>query len=404
MINSYYNYFKALNLTEGARVILKVDFNFDFNQSDDFEHLRYVQILNMVKWLLSQKMTIILLGHKGRPDGKNIFSESLISICKKIELDLGLKISFIEASEVDELVVKCKGVSKGEVALLENVRFWKWESEVKVQNNQIVASREASYFLRKMDLTFDVFIHNAFSVAHRLNTSNFLGCWSRKFVLGPDFSNEVKQLSQILKKKDQFKIALVLGGGKILEKLSSNLELFNKVDSVLLGVNVLNELPMKKVLFSQIINDSKKKKVKIHIPSDSILLREKEFLTDKCYPWDTSMDIGVNTIFNYCSILERHNLIIVNGPIGFYRNDDFYEGTKAILEIVKKRFQNGSIVIAGGGSTYRAIKNFGCEQKFHHISSGGGAMLYFLSRGSLPVLEVIIDNERIKRSFQEKIG
>jgi len=346
---------KDLDLRQ-KRVLVRCDFNVPLSQQrgiilDDF---RIRKTIPTIKYLKEKRAKIILMSHLGRPaEIKNeklkIKKFSLKPIAQRLEKLLGRKVKFLDdciGEKVEKEVNEMKG---GEIIFLENLRFHKEE-----KNND-------KNFTKKLAELGNIFINNAFSACHR-NHASIVGI-PKYLPSGAGFllEKEVKILSQIIKNPKR-PLVVIVSGSKIKDK-AKMVERFSKIADFLLVGNLIT-------------GGIRAKKIRIKYP-------ERVFLTIDNIK---NCDIGKGTIKVFKEKISEAKTVFWAGPLGKIEEKKYQKGTKEIaLAIIK----SGSFSVIGGGDTVEFINKIGLIKRFNHVSTGGGAMLAFLSGEKLPGLKAL---------------
>lgn len=341
--------FKNLNL-KGKRVILRVDFNVPVERGkvkDDFRIKRTLPIINLLK---KKGAKIILISHL--TDGR---AKSL----KPMARYLGVKLIKNKITEM----------KNGEVVMLENIRNFAGEE------------KNDKKFAKQLAELGDIYVNEAFSVAHR-NHASVVGI--TKYLpsyAGLLFEEEMKHLSSAFKPKHPF--LLILGGIKFKTKLGVLEKFLKLADKIFIGgalannffkaqgVNIGNSIFDPDINIKKYLNNSK-----IVLPID---LKTKN---------GTILDVGPATINNLSKIIKEAKFILWSGPLGNFEKRGFEKGTQETARIIAN--SNAQSII-GGGDTIAAIRKAGIPlKKFSFVSTAGGAMLEFLAQGTLPGIETLV--------------
>jgi len=382
---------KELNV-KSKRVLVRCDFNIPLNSKGKIENdFRIKQALPTIEYLIKGGAKVILMTHLGEPKGKVVEKLRLTPIQKRLAECLNIpvvKTSDCIGRKIEKQTLKMK---EGEVLLLENLRFHKREKENNLN------------FAKALSKLGDIYINNAFGVSHRSHSSIVGVPRYLPAAAGLLFEKEVKVLSKVLKKPWR-PLVIIVGGAKIESKVKVVKQFLEKADHVLIGGKIANAiLTVKGICVGRLwpseeaVKEIKKfnlTSTKLHLPVDAIASPDK---TSKLYTRESApakvrkdenlLDIGPETIKMFSGIIKDAKMIIWSGPLGFFEEPPFEKGTK---EIAKKIARNHrAFKIAGGGDTIFALSKFGVRDKFDHISTGGGAMLEFLSGEDLPGLKVL---------------
>ncbi len=331
------------------RVLLRVDFNVPIKNEKVLDDWRIKISLPTIEHILKQpKSKLVIVSHLGRPGGKPNPKLSLKPVVEKLKKLLKRKVIFIKniISEDGDKIVR--GLGEGEIALAENIRFYSQEED----NDE--------NFAIELCHNFGVYVNDAFSVSHRKHASVVSIPKYKPSCAGLAFEKEIKELYQAAEPSKRPCIAII-GGAKIETKLPVIEGLSKNYDVVLAGGRVAVE--------------AREKKVRLR---DNVILPEDYI--------DKNMDIGPRTIEKYKAVIEAASFLIWNGAMGKFEENKYARGTQEILKALCKA---DAYKIAGGGETIEFIssqRNIPC---FDFISSGGGAMLEFLSGKKLPGIEAL---------------
>ncbi len=377
---------------ENKRVFIRCDFNVPIENGIVMDDFKIEKSLATIKFLREKGAKIILASHLGRPLKKKDYKKySLLPVRDKLQMMLSQKIIFSKKLSGWRLKRKIRKMKKGEIILLENLRFNKGEE------------LGDEKFAKKLSKLADYFVNEAFSASHRNHASvavlpKFLPSFA-----GFQFEKEVESLSKVLKNPER-PLVVIIGGAKIETKVGV-IENFTKVaDHILLGGKTANAILAvkgisvgrpwpgeKAVKMAQKINITDKK---IHLPIDVLVSPTKK---GDVYIRDTGpgsvrkeeeiLDIGEETSKTFANIISEGKTIFWSGPLGFFENSKFSGGTKAIIDAFSEN--KSAFKVAGGGDTVAAIKHFNAFSNFSFVSTGGGAMLEFLSGEKLPGIEAL---------------
>lgn len=334
---------------DGKTCLLRTDFNIKSLK----DHFRIDSVLPTIKYLLKHNSRIIILSHRGRPNG--IDSKlSLAPIAKIISRKIKRKVKFIghfDFEKIKEEIVSEKDIK---VFILENLRFLPGEE------------KNDKNFAQKIASLGDLFINDAFAVSHRKNASIFAITKYIKSYAGLLLEKEILGLTKATKKPKK-PLIVVLGGTKIDSKINIVKNLNSQTKFFLLGSSVFNEIKNPNV-------EKITKNKKCLLPKDFIKESGKYF------------DIGPKTISLYKKILSDANTIIWNGPVGMFENKKYSKGT---TEIAKAILNSKAFKVIGGGETANFILNKKMNKNIDLLSTGGGAMLDFLAGKNMPGIEAL---------------
>lgn len=382
---------------EGKKVLVRCDFNVPMDEKQNItDNTRIVAALPTIEYLLENNCAIILCSHLGRPKGEVKPEYSLKPVAKEIEKLLGREI--IMANDVigKDAKTKAQSLQKGQILLIENVRFHKEETD----NEETFAKELASMA--------EIYVNDAFGSSHRAHASTAGVAKYLPAVSGFLIEKELKFLGNAIANPQRPFVA-ILGGAKVSDKIGVIDHLLEKVDTLIIGGgmaytffkakgygigNSICELD-KLELAKELMKKAEEKGVKLMLPVDTKI--GKEFRADtqsqnvKCTEipegWE-GLDIGEETIEAYTQELKKAKTIIWNGPLGVFEFEQFAVGTN---EIAKALSEMDAMTIIGGGDSAAAVKKAKLEDKMTHISTGGGASLEFLEGKALPGIECLLD-------------
>ncbi|MFZ1571843.1 MAG: phosphoglycerate kinase [Candidatus Kapaibacterium sp.] len=376
------------------RVLIRVDFNVPLDQGLRITDTKRIsESLKTINFILEAGGKVILMSHLGRPKGKVILEYSLKPIYEYLKDVLNTNVLFIDNCIGNKVVTIIDSMKKGDVLLLENLRFHKEEEENNID------------FSKKLASLCDIYINDAFGTSHRAHSSTEgITHFVKEKGIGFLLQKELKYLGDTIKNPARPFIA-ILGGSKVSGKIDVILSLLKKCDSIIIGggmiftffkaigKNVGNSLiEIDKIdLAKEIIIKAKESNVNLYFPVDVIISDKfsNESLiqtvnVDNIPDGWMGLDIGEKSIKLFSDIILTAKTIIWNGPMGVFEMSNFEQGTKKISEALVESTNNGSLKIVGGGDSAAAITKFGFEHSVSHVSTGGGASLEFLEGKLLP--------------------
>lgn len=384
---------------QNKRVLLRVDFNVAMNPRGEIaDDERITQALPTIEYLLNKYNKLILISHLDRPK-KRDYKYSLLPVAKRLQKFLtNQKVILVDDFLSEEGKNQLKNQKEKEVMLLENIRFYDGEQDSESQEGLALAKQLASFG--------DVYVNDAFGVAHRKDTSVFLLPKLLPSYAGLLLEKEINSISSILNGAKK-PIVAIIGGAKISTKIAFLSKLMTIADYLLLGGGLANtfllaigkevgkSLVEKEELqkAKEILRAAALKKTHIILPTDVIGMtnsknpQEKMFKVDEV-PRDFSiLDIGPETQAVFAAIIAKAKTIVWNGPVGYCENESFCKGTDFLYYSIAHNTDAFSLV--GGGDTLAAISKKEYLDKITHISTGGGAMLEFIENGNLPGIEAL---------------
>ena len=384
-------------------VLLRVDLNVPVVDGLITDKSRINSIKSTVFKLLKNKNKIFLVSHFGRPKGKYNKKFSLEFLKETLSKELNLeKIYFIEKINKKNISEFIDIMNFGEVALLENIRFFPEEE------------KNDSNFSREFSKYFDIYVNDAFSVSHRQHASivgitNFLPS-----VAGESLINEIKNLDVFINNPKKPNTAII-GGAKISTKIELLNNLIEHFDNIVVGGAMANTFLLSQGhnvglsiverdlvnLANQIINKAKKFNCNLILPidvvcsnniKDSINIRHSKI--ENVLPNQMILDLGDKTIKKINNVIIRSNMILWNGPLGAFEYRPFDHATMQIVNTIKNNSKKLNIItLVGGGDTISAIKMTKAENYFTYISTAGGAFLEWLEGKKSPGVQALKDNK-----------
>ena len=383
-------------------VLMRVDFNVPMKEGKITDINRIVQALPTIKYALEQEAKVVLFSHLGRvKEEADKAKNSLAPVAVKLEELLGQKVVFVPQTRGEEVEKAIKNMQPKEVVMLENTRFEDVEGKKESKNDPELGKYWASLG--------DVFVNDAFGTAHRAHASN-VGIASNldTAVAGFLMEKEIKFIGNAVDKPVRPFVA-ILGGAKVSDKISVIESLIKKADKILicgamaytfykaLGYEVgESKCELDFVDFAKSLLE--KANGRIILPLDTVVTSEfaedaeSEVVDSDKIPADKmGLDIGPKTLELFKAELKGAKTVVWNGPAGVFEFEKFAKGTNGICTLLSE-LQGATTIIGGGDSAAAAIK-LGFEEKFSHISTGGGASLEYLEGKVLPGIDCINDKK-----------
>lgn len=386
---------KALHVS-GKTVLVRVDFNVPVKDGRVSDATRIVAAKPTIDYLLEEGARLVLMSHRGRPDGKYDEAFSMEPVRKEAEKVLGRDIKALYSDAViDEDVMRMvEELEPGEVGLLENLRF---RPEEKANDPE---------FAKQLASLADCYVNDAFGTAHRTHVSNVGITEELPSALGLLVKKEVEKLSRLLERPERPFVA-ILGGSKVSDKIGVIENLIEICDTILIvgamantflwskgyamGASLVEE--GEKDTAKRLMERAKEEGVDLLLPTDLVVAKGIDSpetahtaSIDEIPDDAMALDIGEETIERYRTVLEEAKSVIWNGPAGVFETKPFDRGTVALATVLGDL---DAEVVIGGGDSAAAIRGAGLAEKMSHISSGGGASLEFLEGKSLPAIAAI---------------
>jgi len=384
----------------GKRALIRVDFNVpldkDYNITDDN---RMTAALPTIKKILKDGGEVILMSHLGRPKEGPTEKYSLKHLIPHLSDLLGQQVEFADDCIGKEAVEKAKALAKGQVLLLENLRFYKEEEKGDIE------------FAKKLAALGDVYVNDAFGTAHRAHASTAViaqffpeaKCFG--YLMAAELANAEKVLNDAAKP-----FTAIMGGAKVSDKIELIERLMDKVDNLIIGGGMAYTFAKaqgghigkslveedKLDLANTLITKAKAKGVNLLLPTDSIIADNfsNDANTDTAQNdnikdgW-MGLDIGPASIKAFSKVVEGSKTILWNGPMGVFEMEKFEQGTKAVADAVVKATENGGFSLIGGGDSAAAVAKFNLTNEVSYVSTGGGALLEYMEGKELPGVKAI---------------
>lgn len=381
----------------GKRVFVRADLNVPLTKGDNptiTDDTRIRGSIPTIKYLVDRGARVLLASHLGRPKGGYEAKYSLAPLTGRLSELLGQDV---------KLVPDCIGISvgaalsrmgEGQVALLENVRFYNEEE------------KNDKEFAKKLAANADIYVNDAFGTAHRAHGSTAgVTEYLPISVAGFLMQKELDYLQGTMDKPKRPFVAIV-GGSKVSSKISVIESLLNKVDKLVLGGGMVFTFLKARGLSvgSSLVEEdqielakrleaiAKQKGVQLFLAKDVVIANKfaadadhKIVDVDKIPDGWMGLDIGPKSIQDIKAGLQDAKTVIWNGPMGVFEFDAFAAGTTAVANTLAELTEKSGLVsIIGGGDSVAAVEKAGLASKMSHISTGGGASLELLEGKVLP--------------------
>ena len=376
---------------KGKKLLIRVDFNVPLDdQGNITDDTRIRGVLPTINHALDEHARVIIMSHLGRPEGRYQEKFSLAPVAKRLSRLLEKEVKLAPeciGPEVDALVA---AMAPGDVLLLENLRFHNGEK------------KNDPEFSRQLAKLGDVYINDAFAVAHRAHASvtgvveYFKDC-AAGFLLQKEmdyFHRSVSDPSRPL--------VAIVGGAKVSSKLGALRNMIDRVDKMIVGGAMANtflkaqgyEVGTSRAeddlldTANELVAKAKNQGVKLYLPVDCIVAEKfdskaetKRTTTQEVPKNWMILDIGPASTLLFGEALEDARTIIWNGPMGAFEMDAFSRGTMAM---VQRLASSHALTIVGGGDTDVAVHRAGESGNISYISTGGGAFLMLMEGKVLP--------------------
>ena len=384
---------KDLNARK-KRVLVRVDYNVPLEDGRVADATRIRASLPTLERLLGEDATLVLMSHLGRPKGVDP-AFSLAPVAEALSELLGREVRFVPSlPSSEETAAAVRAALPGDVLLLENVRFEPGEKK----NDPELARAYARLG--------EAFVLDAFGSAHREHASVVGVARLLPSYAGLLMEKEVKALGRLLHRPEH-PYWVVLGGAKVSDKIGVIESLLPRVDGMAIGgamaftfikaaggrVGASLVEDDKLDLALRLMDRARELDKPLLLPSDVVAAREiREGAETRVVPADAvpagwmGLDIGPRTREAFASALAGARTVFWNGPMGVFETPPFDAGTLAVAEAIAAL---DAYTVVGGGDSVAAVNRLGYADRFSHVSTGGGASLEFLERGTLPGIEVL---------------
>jgi phosphoglycerate kinase len=384
---------------KGRKAVIRVDFNVpldsSYNVTDD---TRIRAAKPTIMKVLEDGGSCILMSHLGRPvENENKFS--LKHIVSKVEEIIGVNIIFSEDCIGDKTNKTAESLLPGQVMLLENLRFYKEET----QGDYV--------FAKALGSLGDFYINDAFGTAHRAHASTTVIAefFPNDKCFGYLLAKEIESLEKVMSKGEKPVLA-ILGGAKVSSKITIIENILDKIDHLIIGggmsftfVSAKGGLvgdsiceTDKQELALEILKVAAEKNVKVHLPVDVLAANDfnnsaqtKIIEIDNIPRGWQGLDCGPKSKAIFHDVVLSCKTILWNGPLGVFEMDTFSTGTVALGKSIAQATQKGAFSLVGGGDSVAAVKKFYFDKSVSYVSTGGGAMLESLEGKVLPGIAAI---------------
>ncbi len=382
------------------RVIVRVDFNVSLTAENEIANdTRIREAIPTIELLISKGATVVLLSHLGRPKGEIHPNLSLECVSKRLSALLKKDVVFFREYVTDSAVAHIHSLPPGSIVLCENIRFHKGEEQNDPQ------------FARQLSRLGDIFVHDAFGAAHRAHASTVGISSYLPSYAGLLLTRELTMISQAVRNPDR-PLTVIIGGGKTPEKIRVIDKLLEVADTIYIGGAIANTffatwgigVGVSKVDYEMIemarsvLWKATRVPARLLLPSDVVVSNMERTTKPIIFDYDSVpmgmgiYDIGPKARSELIHIIKESKSIIWNGPMGLYEDIRFADGT---VETCKAIAGSDALSIVGGGDTISTITDENILKHITLISTGGGAMLEFIEKGTLPTIDALKNSGRV---------
>ncbi|MDE2403377.1 MAG: phosphoglycerate kinase [Sphingomonadales bacterium] len=383
----------------GKVALVRVDFNLPMQDGAVTEDTRVRAAAPTILELSARGAKVLLLAHFGRPKGARVPDQSLSLVLGAVEKVLGKEVMFVPEVAGDVVKQAVGILGPGDIALLENTRFWPGEEKNDPELVKAIAANA------------DFYVNDAFSAAHRAHATTEGLAHVLPAYAGRSMQAELEALEKALGNPVK-PVAAVVGGAKVSSKLDVLKHLVSRVDHLIIGGGMANTflaangIDVGKSLCEHDLADTAREILAnadasgciVHLPYEVVV--SKEFAANPpslrtCNVHEVAademiLDVGPAAVEALADALKTCRTLVWNGPLGAFETPPFDAATVALAKIAAALTADGSLVsVAGGGDTVAALHHAGVAQDFSYISTAGGAFLEWMEGRELPGVKAL---------------
>lgn len=374
----------------GTRVLVRADLNVPLDGTTITDDTRIRASVPTIQHLLDAGAAVAVSSHLGRPKGAVVPELSLAPAAERLSHLLGRPVELLADCVGDEVERRVRALTPGDVVVLENLRFHAEEEK----NDPAFAAQLARGFTH--------YVNDAFGAAHRAHASTEGVAHVLPSFAGLLLAREVDVLGGILERPRSPFVA-VLGGSKVSDKLPLIEHLMDRCDCILIGGAMcftfiaalgdrvgksLHEDAATQRMAHGLLERSARVNCTIQLPTDIVVADRfdadavLEVVPSDAIPdWGMGVDIGPRSTAAYAEAISDAATVVWNGPMGAFEIPPFAGGTRGVAEAMAA---SDAVTVIGGGDSGAAVAQFGLENQFTHVSTGGGASLELLEGKTLP--------------------
>ncbi|WP_420540968.1 phosphoglycerate kinase [Novosphingobium humi] len=383
----------------GKVALVRVDFNLPMKDGAVTEDTRVRAVAPTILELADKGAKVLLLAHFGRPKGNRVADQSLSLVVGAVEKVLGREVMFVPEVAGDVVKQAVGILGAGDIALLENTRFWPGEE------------KNDPELVKAMAEVGDFYVNDAFSAAHRAHASTEGLAHVLPAYAGRSMQAELEALENALGNPVR-PVAAVVGGAKVSSKLDVLKHLVTKVDHLIIGGGMANTFLAARgvdvgkslcehdlaATAEEIMEAADAAGCTVHLPYEVVV--SKEFAANPpslrtCNVHEVAademiLDVGPSAVEALADALKTCKTLVWNGPMGAFETVPFDAATVALAKIAAALTKEGSLVsVAGGGDTVAALHHAGVAGDFSYISTAGGAFLEWMEGRELPGVKAL---------------
>lgn len=381
----------------GRRALVRVDFNVPIENGAVVDATRVAAVVPTVNYLVERGCPVVLMSHLGRPKGKPNPAMSLRPVAVVLAEHLGRPVRFIPDCLGTDAETATANLEPGQVALLENVRFYPGDEANDPEMAQALARHG------------NLYVNDAFGAAHRAHASTSGIAAFLPAVAGLLMERELAVLGNLLSQPAR-PFLVILAGAKISDKFGVIRSLLSKCDILALGGGMANAFLAAKGCelghslverdripdAAQLLLDAANAGVEVLLPLDRVIASQmvagvahRTVRVDEVPADMEAFDIGPASVAQIAVAASRAGTVFWNGPVGVYELAEFAQGTLGVARAVAAATAHGAITVAAGGDSLAAVSAAGVAGQFTHLSTGGGATLELLEGRPLPGVDCL---------------
>jgi len=383
---------------KGKRALVRVDLNVPMADGRVTDETRLRALLPTVIELADKGAKVLLLAHFGRPKGAKHSEMSVSMVLDALQEVLDREIMFVPEIAGDVVTQSVGILADGDIALLENTRFWPGEEANDPELAKAVAANG------------DFYVNDAFSAAHRAHMSTEGLAHVLPAYAGRSMEAELKALEAALGNPEH-PVAAVVGGAKVSSKLDVLTHLVTKVDHLIIGGGMANTFLAARGInvgkslcehdladtANAILEAADRAGCTVHLPYDVVTSVEfranppiRTVNVHEVAADEMILDVGPAAVEALADVLKTCRTLVWNGPLGAFEMEPFDAATVSLARTAAALTKEGSLVsVAGGGDTVAALAHAGVTEDFTFISTAGGAFLEWMEGKPLPGVDAL---------------
>ena len=383
---------------KGKRALVRVDLNVPMADGRVTDETRMRALLPTVLELADKGAKVLLLAHFGRPNGAKHSEMSVSMVLDALQEVVGREIMFVPEVAGDVVAQSVGILADGDIALLENTRFWAGEEKNDPELARAVAANG------------DFYVNDAFSAAHRAHMSTEGLAHILPAYAGRSMEAELKALEAALGSPEH-PVAAVVGGAKVSTKLDVLNNLVKQVDHLIIGGGMANTFLAARGVHvgkslcehdladqaNAIMDAADAAGCTVHLPYDVVTSREfranppvRTVNVHEVAADEMILDVGPAAVEALADVLKNCRTLVWNGPLGAFEIEPFDAATVSLARTAAALTREGSLVsVAGGGDTVAALTHAGVTQDFTFVSTAGGAFLEWMEGKPLPGVDAL---------------